>query len=291
MDKGSSVIKKAVFPAAGVGTRFLPATKAIPKEMLPLVDKPLIQYGVEEVVQSGIKDVIIITSRGKSAIEDHFDISVELEMVLREKGKHDTLKEIREISELTRITYTRQKQPLGLGHAVLCAKNLVGIEPFAVVLGDDIIDSAKPVIGQMIDVYKEFPYSILAVERVPREEIYRYGVIKGEKVREGLYRVSGLVEKPSPHKAPSDLAIIGRYILNPGIFEALEMTEPGRGGEIQLTDAISKLLDREPVYAYEFEGIRYDAGDKLGFIKANIVYALKREGMNASLRAFIKEIL
>ncbi len=291
MDKGSSVIKKAVFPAAGVGIRFLPATKAIPKEMLPLVDKPLIQYGVEEVVQSGIKDVIIITSRGKSAIEDHFDTSVELEMVLKEKGKHDTLKEIRKISELTRITYTRQKQPLGLGHAVLCAKNLVGIEPFAVVLGDDIIDSSRPVIGQMIDVYEEFPYSIIAVERVPMEEIYRYGVINGEKIRDGLYRVSGLVEKPSPDEAPSDLAIIGRYILNPGIFEALEKTEPGRGGEIQLTDAISNLLDREPVYAYEFEGIRYDAGDKLGFIKANIVYALKREGMNASLRAFIKETL
>lgn len=281
-------VRKAVFPAAGLGTRFLPVTKAIPKEMLPLVDKPLIQYCVEEAIASGIEDVIIITGRGKTAIEDHFDTSKELEVLLEEKGKKDLLKMVRDISNLVRFSYTRQKEALGLGHAILCAKDLVGNEPFAVFLGDDIIDSNVPAMGQMVEIYKKYRHSVLAVQRVPKESISSYGVIKGESVEDRVFRVSDMVEKPRAEEAPSDLAVIGRYILTPDIFEYLEETKPGKGGEIQLTDALRSMALRHPVYALEFEGERYDAGDKLGFLKANVSLALKREDLRDDFVEFLK---
>ena len=262
-------IKKAVFPAAGFGTRFLPATKAIPKEMLPLVDKPLIQYTVEEAKASGIEEVIFITGMGKSAIEDHFDTSVELELLLKEKGKSDILKEIEELSDL-HFAYTRQKKPLGLGHAVHCAKLLVNDEPFAVLLGDDIIDSKVPALKQMMDVFSKYKGSIIAVQRVPDDQTHLYGVIDGEEVEKGVYKVRDLVEKPKENP-PSNLAIIGRYILMPEIFGCIERTKRGSGGEIQLTDAIRELLAEQEVFAYEFEGDRYDAGDKLGFLKGQCI--------------------
>ncbi len=279
-------VRKAVFPAAGFGTRFLPATKAIPKEMLPVVDKPLIQYTVEEAKASGIEDVIIVTGMGKSAIEDHFDTSFELELLLKEKGKRQTLDVIEEVSELMHYAYTRQKKPLGLGHAVLCAKNLVGEEPFAVFLGDDIIDSRVPVMKQMLRVFKKHQGSVLAVQRVPRSQAHLYGVIKAEKISPRVYRVLDLVEKPK--RPPSNLAIIGRYVFNPEIFDAIENTRPGRGGEIQLTDAIKRLMKKQAVYAYEFEGDRFDAGDKVGFLKANVALALKRPEMRRELKKFLK---
>jgi UTP--glucose-1-phosphate uridylyltransferase len=280
-------IRKAVFPAAGMGTRFLPTTKAIPKEMLPLVDKPLIQYAVEEAKGAGIEEIIIITGMGKSAIEDHFDTSFELELLLKEKGKKETLRMIEEISELVHFAYTRQRKPLGLGHAVHCAKNLVGNEPFAVLLGDDVIDSKVPAMKQMVDVFNEKKVSILAVQKVPPSQTHLYGVIKGKKVGPGLHRVIDLVEKPKG-KAPSNLAIIGRYILTPEIFTCIEKTKKGRGGEIQLTDAIRLLLKEQEVYALEFEGDRYDAGDRVGFLKANIALALKRPDIGKELKKFIK---
>lgn len=282
------VIKKAVFPAAGFGTRFLPATKAIPKEMLPLVDKPLIQYTVEEAKASGIEEIIFITGMGKSAIEDHFDTSVELELLLREKGKEGILKEMEALSDL-HFAYTRQKKPLGLGHAVHCAKLLVGPEPFAVLLGDDIIDSTVPALKQMIEVFDKYKGSIVAVQRVPDDQTHLYGVIDGEEVEPGVYKVRDLVEKPKENP-PSNLAIIGRYILTPEIFGCIERTKRGSGGEIQLTDAIKGLLKVQDVFAYEFEGDRYDAGDKLGFLKANISFALKRDSIGPDLRAFLKEL-
>lgn len=281
-------VKKAVFPAAGLGTRFLPVTKAIPKEMLPLVDKPLIQYCVEEAIASDIEDIIIITGRGKAAIEDHFDTSKELEVLLEEKGKYDLLKMVREISNLVRFSYTRQKEALGLGHAILCAKDLVGDEPFAVFLGDDIIDSKVPAMEQMIAVYKKHRHSILAVQRVPRESISSYGIIKGEPVEKGVFRVSDLVEKPMPDDAPSDLAVIGRYILTPDIFQYLEETKAGKNGEIQLTDALRAMARKHPIYALEFEGDRYDAGDKLGFLKANVSFAMKRDELREEFTGFLK---
>lgn len=281
-------VRKAVFPAAGLGTRFLPVTKAIPKEMLPLVDKPLIQYCVEEAIASGIEDVIIITGRGKTAIEDHFDTSKELEVLLEEKGKKDLLKMVRDISNLVRFSYTRQKEALGLGHAILCAKDLVGNEPFAVFLGDDIIDSNVPAMQQMVEIYKKYRHSVLAVQRVPKENISSYGVIKGESVEDRVFRVSDMVEKPRAEEAPSDLAVIGRYILTPDIFEYLENTKPGKGGEIQLTDALRSMALRHPVYALEFEGERYDAGDKLGFLKANVSLALKRDDLRDDFVEFLK---
>ena len=281
-------IRKAVFPAAGLGTRFLPVTKAIPKEMLPLVDKPLIQYCVEEAIASGIEDIIIITGRGKTAIEDHFDTSKELEFLLEEKGKRDLLKMVRDISNLVKFSYTRQKEALGLGHAILCAKDLVGNEPFAVFLGDDIIDSDVPAMKQMIEVYKKFRHTVLAVQRVPRESISNYGVIKGEQVEDRIFKVSDMVEKPKAEDAPSDLAVIGRYILTPDIFEYLENTRPGKLGEIQLTDAIKNMAQRHPVYALEFEGDRYDAGDKLGFLKANVSFAIKRDDLRGEFVEFLK---
>ena len=282
-------IRKAVFPAAGMGTRFLPTTKAIPKEMLPLVDKPLIQYTVEEAKGAGIEEIIIITGMGKSAIEDHFDTSFELELLLKEKGKKETLKMIEEVSELVHFAYTRQRKPLGLGHAVHCAKNLVGNEPFAVLLGDDVIDSKVPAMKQMVDVFNKKKASILAVQKVPPSQTHLYGVIKGKKVGPGLHRVTDLVEKPKG-KAPSNLAIIGRYILTPEIFTCIEKTKRGSGGEIQLTDAIKLLLKEQEVYAFEFEGERFDAGDRVGFLKANIALALKRPDIRKELKKFIKSL-
>lgn len=281
-------VRKAVFPAAGLGTRFLPVTKAIPKEMLPLVDKPLIQYCVEEAIASGIEDVIIITGRGKTAIEDHFDVSKELEALLKESGKTDLLKMVRDISNLVRFSYTRQKEALGLGHAILCAKDLVGDEPFAVFLGDDIIDSKVPTMEQMIAVYKKHRHSVLAVQRVPKESISNYGVIKGKEIGNRLFEVTDLVEKPRAEDAPSDMAVIGRYILTPDIFGYLENTKPGKNGEIQLTDALKAMAHRHPLYALEFEGDRYDAGDKLGFLKANVSFALKRDELRKDFVEFLK---
>jgi len=283
-------IRKAVFPSAGFGTRFLPATKAIPKEMLPLIDKPLIQYSVEEAKKSGLEEVIIITGMGKTAIEDHFDVSFELEMLLKERNKTDMLKMIEELSNFIHFSYTRQKKPMGLGHAIHCAKNLVGMEPFAVFLSDDVIDSRIPVMKQMVDVFHRYPYTILAVQRVPKKEVHHYGIIEARKIAPRVYEVLDMVEKPHPSNAPSNLAIIGRYILMPEIFKALEETKPGRGGEIQLTDGLKVLSRKQPIYAYEFEGERFDAGDKLGFIKANVSFALKRPDINKSFKKFLKEI-
>lgn len=281
------IIKKAVFPAAGFGTRFLPATKAIPKEMLPLVDKPLIQYALEEAKDSGLQEMIIVTGMGKTAIEDHFDTSFELEILLKERGKDELLKMIQNVSGLVHFAYTRQKKPLGLGHAISITKNLINNEPFAVFLGDDIIDATVPAMKQMIRVFNECRSSVLAVQKVPKSQAHLYGVIKGKKVAPGIYRVLDLVEKPKGNP-PSNLAIIGRYILTPEIFNALEKTTPGKGGEIQLTDAIKILLQTQKVYAYEFDGCRYDAGDKLGFLMANVSLALKRPELKKDFRKFLK---
>ena len=281
-------IRKAVFPAAGFGTRFLPVTKAIPKEMLPLLDKPLIQYSVEEAKKSGLEEVIIVTGMGKTAIEDHFDVSFELEILLKEKNKTDILKMVEEVSNLIHFSYTRQKKPLGLGHAIHCAKNLVGREPFAVFLSDDVINAKIPVMKQMIKVFRQYPSTILAVQRVPRKEVHHYGIIDAKKIGPRVYKVIDMVEKPHPKNAPSNLAIIGRYILTPEIFYALEETRPGKGGEIQLTDGLRKLSKKQPIYAYEFEGDRYDAGDKLGFLMANVSFALNRSDIKKEFRRFLK---
>jgi UTP--glucose-1-phosphate uridylyltransferase len=284
-------ITKAVFPAAGLGTRFLPATKASPKEMMPLVDKPLIQWVVEEAVASGIREIIMITGRGKRAIEDHFDISYELENNLKNKGKGKILKEIKNISNIADFCFIRQKEPLGLGHAILCAKRVVNNDPFAVLLGDDIIDSEIPVLKQMINIYNTHGGSILAIQKVKREDVKSYGIIKGELIEEGLYRVLDLVEKPNPSESPSDLAIIGRYILSPKIFEILEHTEAGKNNEIQLTDALKSLvLSGEPIFGYEFKGKRYDAGDKLGFIKATVEFTLKNPDLGEEFKNYLLEL-
>jgi UTP--glucose-1-phosphate uridylyltransferase len=286
-------IRKAVFPAAGLGTRFLPATKAQPKEMLSLVDKPLIQYVVEEAVQAGIRNITIITGRGKNAIEDHFDVSWELEQVLSAREKNDVLAEIRGISNMVNVTYVRQKEALGLGHAVLMSRDAVGAEPFAVMLGDDIIDGPVPCMSRMVSLFEKLQSSIIATCEVPKSQISHYGVIKGVPV-EGfggrVYRVQDVIEKPAPGKAPSNLAIIGRYILTPEIFNVLETTDRGAGGEIQLTDAIRQLLEQQPVYAYMIEGTRYDAGDKLGFLKATVEFALKRPGLGDEFRSYLKQL-
>lgn len=286
-------IGKAVFPAAGLGTRFLPATKAQPKEMLPLVDKPLIQYVIEEAVLSGIRSVTIVTGRGKNAIEDHFDVSYELEQVLQARGKEDVLQEVRHISNMINVSYVRQKEALGLGHAILVARDSVGNEPFAVMLGDDIIDSDVPCMKQMIDLFEKLQASIIATCEVPRSEISAYGVIRGYPVdgfNGRVYRLQDVVEKPPANEAPSNLAIIGRYILTPEIFGVLEETRTGRGGEIQLTDGIRTLLDQQPVYAYMFEGTRYDAGDKLGFLKATVEFALRRQDLGDAFRQYLKTL-
>ncbi len=283
-------VRKAVFPSAGFGTRFLPITKTIPKEMLPIVDKPLIQYSIEEAKDSGIEQIIIVTSRGKTAIEDYFDRDPELEAFLLEKGKEELEKRVKQLAELAEYVYVRQKIAQGLGDAIMHSENVVCGEPFAVFLSDDIIDSKIPVMKQLMDVYQQFGGSVLAVERVPRSKAFMYGIIKGRKVAQGIYEVEDLVEKPKD-KPPSNLAIMGRYILTPTIFDALRNTQPGRGGEVQLTDAIRNLLSTEKVYACEFEGTRYDAGDKLGFIKANIAFSLKRKEFRGELRRFLKKLL
>jgi len=283
-------ITKAVFPVAGLGTRFLPATKASPKEMLPLVDKPLIQYVVEEAIASGIEEIIIITGRGKRAIEDHFDISFELEDILRQKGKRKLLAEVQKISNMLDICYVRQKEPSGLGHALLCAKNLVKGEPFAVLLGDDVIDAKVPVLRQMLEVYNTYNAPVIAIQEVDRSQVSNYGIIKAHLIEEGIYRVTDMVEKPPVDEAPSNLAIIGRYILTPDIIELLKKTRPGSGKEIQLTDALRDLAKTRPVYAYKFRGKRYDAGDKLGFLKATVEFALKNEEFGEDFRSYLKTL-
>jgi len=286
-----STIKKAVIPAAGFGTRFLPATKAQPKEMLSVVDQPLIQYGVEEAVDAGIKSIGIIIGRGKSAIEDHFDKSPELERFLEEKQKYDFLEEVRRISNLAEFCYIRQKQALGLGHAILMAEDYIGNEPFAVLLPDDIFDCEKPCIRQLIDVYSEFNASVIVLGRTDEEGTKKYGIIKPKQIAERVFQVEDLVEKPGPEKAFSDLALIGRYVFTPAIFEAIKRTEPDAKGEIQITDAIKLLLENQPVYGYLFEGKRYDAGDKMGFIKATIELALKRPEFAKELRDHLQKLL
>ena len=283
-------ITKAVFPAAGLGTRFLPATKAMPKEMLPLVDKPLIQYVVEEAVSSGIEEVVLVTGRGKRAIEDHFDVAFELEEELKAKGKHKILSEVQRIADLVTFCYIRQKKALGLGHAVLTAKRVVGNDPFAVLLGDDIIDAPVPALKQMMQVFQRYPSTILAIQKVPRSQTGNYGIIDGRKIEDGVYLVKDLVEKPAPEDAPSNLAIIGRYILSPEIFPALEQTKPGKGGEIQLTDGLRLLMEKQPIYAFEFEGTRYDAGDKLGFLKATVEFGLKNAEFGSEFRSYLQKL-
>lgn len=286
------LIKKAIIPAAGLGTRFLPATKAQPKEMLPIVDKPTIQYIVEEAEASGIEDIIIISGRGKRAIEDHFDKSYELEETLEQKGKMDLLKEVQAISKLVNIHYIRQKEPLGLGDAILCASSFIGNEPFAVLLGDDIVESEPPCLKQLIDVYQKYELSVVGVQEVIIEDVSKYGIISPlEQLENNVHLLADLVEKPQPHLAPSNLAIMGRYILKPEIFEVLKTQKAGSGGEIQLTDALRTLNKQQRVISYKFDGKRYDVGDKLGFIKANIDFALKREDLKYELKAYLQEVL
>jgi UTP--glucose-1-phosphate uridylyltransferase len=285
-------IRKAVFPAAGLGTRFLPATKAQPKEMLPLVDKPTIQYGVEEAVASGITNLILVTGRGKNAIEDHFDVSKELEVLLERRGKLDQLEEIRQISNLINVSYVRQGEPLGLGHAVLMARALVGDEPFAVVLGDDVIDATPPALRQMIDVYERLDGPVLAVERVPEADVSSYGIVDAEPVDKlpHVHRIRDLVEKPARADAPSNLAIIGRYLLTPDIFPALELTAEDRTGEIQLTNGLRRLLQSRPIYACEVSGVRHDTGNKLGYLKAMVYFALRRPDLAEPFREYLQSL-
>lgn len=284
-------VKKAVIPAAGLGTRFLPATKAQPKEMLPIVDKPTLQYIIEEAVNSGIEEILIITGRNKKSIEDHFDKSVELELELEKKGKDDLLELVRGISEMANIYYIRQKEPLGLGHAVYCARSFIGDEPFAVLLGDDIVDAETPCLKQLIGAYEEYGTSILGVQGVAKEDVNKYGIVDGYEVGKGAYRVNSLVEKPEAEKAPSEIAILGRYIITPQIFEILKNTKPGKGGEIQLTDALNVLAKESSMHAYVFEGRRYDVGDKMGYLEATIDFALKREDLRAGLLEYMKQKL
>lgn len=288
-------VRKAVFPAAGLGTRFLPATKAQPKEMLPLVDKPLIQYGVEEALHSGVQNIYIVTGRGKVAIEDHFDVSFELEHALERSGKKELLSSVRGISDLMNVAYVRQKEALGLGHAVLRAKELVGHEPFAVILADDVIDAEVPCLRQLLDVYEFYGASVVALMEVPKDNISAYGVVDAEPVahngsKDRLYRIRNMVEKPKKEDAPSNLAIIGRYVLTAEIFDSIEAVPPGAGGEIQLTDGLKHLLRNRPIYGYRFEGTRYDAGDKLGFLKATVEFALKRYDLGGPFREYLKSL-
>lgn len=284
----NQTVRKAVFPAAGLGTRFLPATKASPKEMLPLVDKPLIQYSVEEAVASGCESLLIITGREKSSIENHFDISFELEQTLKEKGKDKMFEQVRAISDIARISYTRQKQALGLGHAIYQAKDFVGGEPFAALLADDVVDAEKPALKQMIEVFEKYQAPVIATMQVAGEAISRFGVIDADEVEPGVFKIKDMVEKPAFADAPSDLAIIGRYIFTPDIFDAIERTTPGAGGEIQITDAMRLLLKDRPFYAVKLEGVRHDAGDKLGFLIATVEYALKREDLGTEFREYLK---
>ncbi len=284
-------IRKALFPLAGHGTRFLPMTKASPKEMLPLVDKPVVQYVVEEVVAAGVSEVIMITGRGKRAIEDHFDISYELEDMLRKKGKTELLEEVRKISFLADFSYTRQKESKGLGHAVFCGRQLIGDEPFAVVLGDEVIDSPEPALSQLVRAYKRYQGPILGVQRVPKSEVSSYGIAAGRLIEPGLFEVTSLVEKPRPEEAPSDYAVIGRYVLTPDIFDILENQEPGVGGEIQLTDALRSLSGHRAIYAVEVTGNRYDTGDKLGFLKASVQFGLKNQDLGPAFRIYLEQLL
>lgn len=282
-------VKKAVFPVAGLGTRFLPATKSSPKEMLPLIDKPLVHYVVEEAVASGIEQILFVTGRGKHALEDYFDISFELESLLYSKGKTAELAQVRRIAEMVKIFYVRQKQALGLGHAILCAREFVGAEPFAVLLGDDIIDGDRPCLAQLLELHRQYQGTVLALEQVPMEKISAYGCVKTNPIDEKTHAIMDVVEKPGQDEAPSDLAIIGRYILTPRIFPILEELEPGKGNEIQLTDGLRRLLVEEDVYGCRFEGTRHDCGDKIGFLKATVDMALKRKEFNGEFEAFLKE--
>ena len=284
-------VRKAVFPAAGLGTRFLPATKASPKEMLPLVDKPLIQYSVEESVACGVESILIITGRDKTAIEDHFDISFELEQVLKERGKDEMFELVRGVSELAKITYTRQKQALGLGHAIYQAKDFVGNEPFAVLLADDVVDAEKPALQQLIDAYEKYDAPVIATMQVEGEAISRFGVIEADEVEDGIFKIKSIVEKPKFEDAPSDMAVIGRYVFTPELFDALERTEPGAGGEIQVADAMRILLEKDfPFYAVRLEGTRHDAGDKLGFLIATVEFALKHEDLAGDFKNYLKSL-
>ena len=286
-------VRKAIIPAAGLGTRFLPATKAQPKEMLPIVDKPTLQYIIEEAVESGIEEILIINGRNKTSIEDHFDRSIELELELEKKGKFDLLEEVRQISEMVTIHYIRQKEPKGLGHAIHCAKSFVGNEPFAVMLGDDIVenDGGKPCLKQMMEMYDQFKTSILGVQEIPLEHTNKYGIVDGNYIEERIYKVKNLVEKPEVEQAPSNIAILGRYIITPEIFEILENTKPGKGGEIQLTDALKELASKEAMYAYIFEGRRHDVGDKQGFLEATVEFALKREDLKEGFLTYLENIV
>src|SRR2546425_90464 len=293
MARMDATIRKAVFPAAGLGTRFLPATKAQPKEMLVLVDKPIIQYGVEEAMQSGVANIIIVTGRGKNAIEDHFDIAYELESFLQQRGKTQQLEEIRKITQCIQVSYVRQGEPLGLGHAVLVTKALVGDEPFAVILGDDVIDANPPALKQMIDVYSRVDGPVLAVERVPMEDVSSYGVVaidESADLGRGVYKIRDLVEKPPRDEAPSNLAIIGRYILTPDIYDALETTASDRTGEIQLTNGLRRLLKDRPIYACEIDGVRHDTGNKLGFLKAVVYFALHRPELAEPFKRYLESL-
>lgn len=286
-------VRKAVIPAAGLGTRFLPATKAQPKEMLPIVDKPTLQYIVEEAVQSGIEEILIINGRNKTSIEDHFDKSVELELELEKKGKFEQLEMVREISDMVTIHYIRQKEPKGLGHAIYCAKSFVGNEPFAVMLGDDIVENGegKPCLKQMIEMYNQYKTSILGVQEIPMENTNKYGIVDGNMIEDRVYKVNDLVEKPNVEDAPSNIAILGRYVINPEIFEILENTTPGKGGEIQLTDALNSLLQKEAMYAYVFEGKRYDVGDKQGFLEATVEFALRRDDLKEGFLRYLENFV
>jgi UTP--glucose-1-phosphate uridylyltransferase len=287
-------VRKAIIPAAGLGTRFLPATKAQPKEMLPIVDKPTIQYIIEEAVASGIEDIIIVTGRGKRAIEDHFDKSYELEETLAKKGKYKQLEEVQGISKLANIHYIRQKEPLGLGHAISCASRFIGDEPFAVLLGDDIVHSPdKPCLKQLVDVYERYNSSVIGVQEVPEQDVSKYGVISINQngIEDGVYHINDLVEKPKQEEAPSNYAIMGRYVLRPEIFEILENQKPGAGGEIQLTDAVKTLNQMQMVVGYEFDGVRHDVGDKFGFVKATVEFALEREDLKPQVMEYLRDIL
>ncbi len=284
------MIKEVVIPVAGLGTRFLPASKTVPKEMLPIADRPLIQYVVEEALASGIKEIIFVTRQGKSAIEDYFDTAFELETILERKGKKELLSIARSVSQMIDVISVRQKQPLGLGHAILCARSLISEDAFAVILPDDLIDSKTPCLSQLISIYKKTKATVVAIERLPQELVSSYGVIAPEPIEERLYKAKELVEKPSPEEAPSNLAVIGRYVLTKNIFPILEHLPPGRGGEIQLTDAINELSQTDPIYAYEFEGKRYDCGDKLGYLKANVIYGLRHPKLGEEFKAFLKEL-
>ncbi len=282
-------VRKAVIPAAGLGTRFLPATKAQPKEMLPIVDKPTIQYIVEEAIASGIEDILIVTGRGKRAIEDHFDKSYELEDILKRKGEDELLTLVQSISNLANVNYVRQKEPRGLGHAIYCARSFIGNEPFAVLLGDDIVDSEVPCLKQMIEVYEKYNTTVLGVQRVAQEDVSKYGIIKCTEVDQRIFQVEDMVEKPDQDKAPSNVAILGRYIIEPDIFTYLEKVTPGKGGEIQLTDALRMLLSSGSMIAYDFIGKRYDVGNKLGFLQATVEFALKRDDIRADFSSYLKD--